>query len=262
MVLLFKKFVFILLIFIGSDVLGQESSDINIENHLGLSLSPEQAREMSEKGDVNAQVELGLRYRLGIGVQENQKEAERWLLIASEQNNSLAEYNLAFLYFAKRDVKTAIKWIHKAANNGFTEAQNFLGNLYVNGKAIPSDYSQAIKWFQLAANKGNINSMNSIGLMYLKGMGLEQNYQSAAAWFEKAAMLGQEASQRHLGNLYAIGHGVKQDYVRAYAWLSLAIEQNFTPAEVDKESIIKNMSPEEINAGKLLADSLRKSKSR
>jgi len=247
---------------LSSSILAQPNPVMNLEEHLGLSLSPEQARSMSEKGEAAAQTELGIRYVLGIGVEANTKEAEKWLLKASEQNNPVAQCNLGFLYFSPsiRDVSAAIKWLHKSANAGNTEAQSFLGSLYRQGKYVPINYEHSIKWYLLAAKKGDASSMNAIGLLYMEGKGVNQNYVEAATWLEKAAKLGQEAAQRHLGNLYALGRGVEQSYPKAYAWLSMAIEQNFSPAEIDKSNLIAKMSPEEIRSGELLLATLRDTK--
>lgn len=47
--------------------------------------------EKAEKGDVDAQIELGIRYYKGIGVEENSVEAVKWLRKAAEQGNEDAQ---------------------------------------------------------------------------------------------------------------------------------------------------------------------------
>jgi uncharacterized protein len=79
-------------------------------------------RELAEKGDVDAQAELGSIYLEGRGVPQNYEEA--------------------------------LKWYRKAANNGHAGAQFRLGIMYSKGLGAHKDYDEAINWFRQAASQG------------------------------------------------------------------------------------------------------------
>ena len=49
----------------------------------------------------------------------------------------------------------AVKWYHKAAEQGAANAQNSLGVCYHLGKGVPKNYVQAYKWFSLASAQGD-----------------------------------------------------------------------------------------------------------
>ena len=38
--------------------------------------------------------------------------------------------------------------------------------LYENGKGVPQDYAEALKWYHKAAEQGNAYSQNNVGRMY------------------------------------------------------------------------------------------------
>ena len=76
-------------------------------------------RTQAAQGDVQAQVELGFRYKHGEGV--------------------------------PKDYATAQGWYEKAAAQGDATAQLNLGVLYADGLGVPQDYMRAYMWFNLAA---------------------------------------------------------------------------------------------------------------
>lgn len=81
---------------------------------------------------------------------------ERWLKKAAEQNYIYAEELLADKYYEGvyivKDVKAAIYWYEKAANQGNVYAMYRAGYIYYSE---PIDYNKAGQWFSLAAEKGD-----------------------------------------------------------------------------------------------------------
>ncbi len=80
-------------------------------------------RPLAEQGDAEAQYNLGIMYREGHGVLQDDKEAVRWYRLAAEQ--------------------------------GYAKAQSSLGLMYANGRGVPRDYVQAHLWANLAAAQGH-----------------------------------------------------------------------------------------------------------
>ena len=71
-------------------------------------------------------------------------------------NKIYAEELLADKYYEGayivKDVKAAIYWYEKAANQGSVYAMYQAGYVYYT---VPIDYNKAGQWFSLAAEKGN-----------------------------------------------------------------------------------------------------------
>ena len=57
-----------------------------------------------------------------------------------------------------KNYKSALEWYHKAAEQGFAEAQRNLGAMYAEGVGTQTDLVQACKWFNLAVIAGYQNA--------------------------------------------------------------------------------------------------------
>jgi TPR repeat protein len=70
-----------------------------------------------------------------------------------------AQYNMGLLYAygdgVPLDYVQAATWYRKAADQGVSDAQLNLGVMYYNGKGVPFDKSQARYWLRRAAKGGD-----------------------------------------------------------------------------------------------------------
>jgi TPR repeat protein len=112
----------------------------------------------------------------------------------AEQGDVLAQYNLGVLYrkgrgVAQDDVQ-ARKWYEKAAGQGHAKAQYYLGTLYFNGEGAPKDYKQALRWFRLAADQGEAIARTKIAIMYQEGQGVPHDLVQAYKWYSLAITSG------------------------------------------------------------------------
>ena len=125
----------------------------------------------------------------------------------------------------------------RAAEQGDTEAQFWLGVAYEQNWFGTVDHQEALKWFQRAAEGGDPDAQVALGQKYEDGEDVERNYKLAAEWFRRAAehvpdLGGAGQGRNRLGLLYREGLGVPLDYVRAYFWFSLSgPEENITEAK-------------------------------
>jgi len=112
----------------------------------------------------------------------------------AEQGDDLAQYNLGVLYRKGRGVPQddvqARQWYEKAAVQGQAKAQYNLGTLYFNGEGVPKDYQQALRWFRLAADQGEAVAQTKIAIMYDDGQGVSQDFVQAYKWYSLAATNG------------------------------------------------------------------------
>ena len=79
-----------------------------------------------------------------------------WTPLA-ERGNADAQYNLGDMYFegqgVAQDYNTAVKWYTLAAEQGYASAQYNLGLMYSKGRGVAQDYKSAVKWYTLAAEQ-------------------------------------------------------------------------------------------------------------
>ena len=58
----------------------------------------------------------------------------------------------------KQDVSEVVKWLRKAAEQGFVDAQFKLAQGYATGElGLPTDYTESAKWLELAAKQGHVS---------------------------------------------------------------------------------------------------------
>ena len=72
-------------------------------------------------------------YRQGLGVTQDDKEANRWTRLAANQNHVQAQYNL--------------------------------GVMYGNGQGVQQDYVRAYMWWSLASNAGDAGAIKNRDLI-------------------------------------------------------------------------------------------------
>ena len=87
-------------------------------------------KALAEQGDAEAQFGLGLMYRNGQGVTQDDKEAVKWYRLAAEQ--------------------------------GYADAQFALGQMHLKGQGVIQDYKEAVKWYRLAAAQGQAAAQNNL----------------------------------------------------------------------------------------------------
>ena len=82
----------------------------------------------------------------------------------------------------------ACRWL---AEKGDAETQLLLGTAYrVGGFGLSQDDAEALKWFHRAADQGDWNALILLGRMYEEGAGVPQDNVQALAWYTLATLAG------------------------------------------------------------------------
>ena len=110
-------------------------------------------------------------------------------------------------------------WYQKAAEAGFSDAQNNLALCYDKGEGVEKDSSKAVYWYQKAAKAGNSDAQNNLALCYYSGEGVEQDFSKAVYWWKKAAANESFAAMRSLAISYFNGCGVERSIEITNYWL-------------------------------------------
>ena len=126
-----------------------------------VSASPERTdklRKAAERGEVNAQFNLGITYWFGDGVTKNPVEAVNWYRKAAEQGLAKAQFNLGCAYSSGtgviKDPFEAVNWYRNAAEQGFANAQYCLGIAYWYGEGAKKEPVEAYAWLNVASAFG------------------------------------------------------------------------------------------------------------
>ena len=101
-------------------------------------------------------------------------------------------------------------------------AQYKKGASYYNAQ----NYTEAVKCFRIAANQGYADAQFWLGYCYYRGFGVEQEDIFAAPWFEKAAKQGHAAAQYYYGVCCEYGfRGQTADKQKAFEWYKKSAAQ-------------------------------------
>lgn len=111
-------------------------------------------RPLADKGDADAEFNLGQAYRLGRGVPINLAAAKTWFERAANQGHVDAETTLGLLLFQNGDQAEGLKWLKKAADQGEPRAQLVYGTALVNGDSVTQDPTLGYAYVSSAAASG------------------------------------------------------------------------------------------------------------
>jgi TPR repeat protein len=107
-----------------------------------------------ERGDADAQWQLGDAYHHGRGVTQDDAEALRLYRAAAEQGSPAGQWRLGNAYFygwgVTQDDAEAVRWYRAAAEQGHPPAQAALSEMYTYGAGVEEDPVLASMWIELA----------------------------------------------------------------------------------------------------------------
>lgn len=189
---------------------------------LAQRVDAEELKTWADRGDADAQFELGLRMITGEGVAKNLTEGVKSVEKAAKQKHLRAQHIMGTLYEdgvgVKKDLAKAAEWYRVSADLGFALSQHSLAAMYEEGRGVKQDGAKAAEWFKKAAEQGNPPSQTAYASKLERGDGLPKSTAKAALWYLKAAQQDFVPAMTRLANMYYTGQGVPVDYRRAGAW--------------------------------------------
>ncbi|MFY9840072.1 MAG: tetratricopeptide repeat protein [Xanthobacteraceae bacterium] len=81
----------------------------------------------------------------------NYDTAGRLMRPLAKKGKAPAQFILGYANFINLNYPAAVKWYQRAAGQGYAEAQNTLGEMYLGGLGVQESTMQAYVWFSLAA---------------------------------------------------------------------------------------------------------------
>jgi TPR repeat protein len=173
------------------------------------------------------------------GIAPNPELAEMWMGKAVDLKTREGQYKLgnliekemAFNYQSGHEVLqgddsrsvAAAEWLRKAAEQGYSQAQFELGDLYRLGELGEDQRSNCIPWLLKAAAQGNTRAQSAVG-------GLPQLFPDNPllkpvdniSILRKSAEQGDLTAQFQLAKRYQYGVGAQKDPVEAFKWMRMA----------------------------------------
>lgn len=147
--------------------------------------------------------------------------------------------------------RKAVTLFQQAAELGASDAMNYLGVIYEDGKYVPKDLQEAAKWYYKAYQTDNSNLLAcyNLGRIFLLGIGVKEDYEKAEILLTKVVRAGVRDNPTLYGKscnyLGSIMYGKYKDHAKAYAyfvkaakyanipdaWYTLGwyLDQNFQP---------------------------------
>lgn len=111
---------------------------------------------LAESEDNNAQYHLGILYRNGWGVPQDDNEAARWFRLAAHQDHIAAQYTLGYMYQHGQgltaDIEEAKRWYRKAAYQGDADALHSLRIILFEEQNAPKPRRGDQGGFAMSAN--------------------------------------------------------------------------------------------------------------
>lgn len=133
------------------------------ENGLGVTQDMAVAAQWfqlaAEQNDPEAQLLLAYCYEVGAGVPKDPQQVMNLMTRAAEAGNPEAQFNLALnysqgLFGAPKNEAESFRWASLSANQGYGQAERFLGACYEFGFGVPADPALSQEWYAKAEKKG------------------------------------------------------------------------------------------------------------
>lgn len=172
---------------------------------------------------------IGLLYYNGLGVSRDLREAMNWFRRAADQGDGEAQANLGQLYETGegvvRDPLEAMKWYGKAAAGGDPGAQHDFDRLRAESEP------RRIRWHRKDAQLGHATAQYNLADAYYHGEEVPKDKREAAKWYLKAAEQGNVPAQYMLGLMLLQGDGVENAPAEGVAWLRKAASAGHREAQ-------------------------------
>jgi Aspartyl protease/Sel1 repeat len=198
---------------------------------------------LASKGDPKAETDLGWAYIYGKdGVPTDLTRGFDLLTKAAKQGDGRAECSLASLYeFAdgeKHNDAVALYWYKKAEAQGYPDAQEVLGDAFLNGwMGRPVDRAKARSCYRKAALSGVSSSDLRLAGCYYSGIGGPIDKGKALLWALRAAENGDTQAAWMAAEIYREGAGAKKPNLDlAWIWSAIADRAGLPSDELRKKN--------------------------
>lgn len=207
------------------------TTELTLDKNASVNNSSTPVLKMEEGVPLDLSQLMGERKSIG------EQAAERIDSIRYEAEQGKADYQ--YLYAAcfenswgvEEDMKQALMWYKKAAEQQQKSSYNSIGNIYRTGKGVKQDFKEAFHWFKLGADAKDAQAMLNLGNCYYFGMGTEKNLNEALKWWQESANYSNVYALAQMGDCYYYGIGVERNIEKAIDYFTQAADRNIAGAQ-------------------------------
>jgi TPR repeat protein len=172
-------------------------------------------------GDVEAMLDLGLAYSVGMGTPIDRVATVKWVRRAAELGHERAQYVYGQIcqrgQYIPQDSTEAVRWFRLSAAQGNADAELSLAQAYEMGQGVAADRKESLLWLKLAATHGHPIAQSDYAFAILDEDD-QARCEESAEWYRKSALQGNPKAMFNLAIMYQRGIGVPKDRINAYAW--------------------------------------------
>ena len=167
------------------------------------------------------------------------------LMQKADSGDAVAQRDLGLVYVEIEDFENALKWLRMAVNEGDGIAQYNLARLYHFAQGVDKNVQQAIHYYELSAKQGNFKAINNIAYIYEHGDSVNQNFKKATSLYRKSALLGNSHAQYNLAQMhFRYGEKVNISFKEAWTWIVISAK-NGHPQSLDAKKKIEPDLPKD-----------------
>ena len=150
---------------------------------------------------------------------------------------------MTFSITSYADISSGVfRFQSKLAEQGNSEAQYKVGEMYEMGKGAAQDQDKAQIWFEKSAKQGYKKAEYKLLYNEMSANGLNDYTKSQLAKVRKEAALGIPDAQYYLGKMYASGVGVPKSLNNALTWLNKATFNGVSEAEFEAIAVEEELN--------------------
>lgn len=150
---------------------------------------------MAKLNNLKGIYKVGISYRDGKGVTKDSTKAWEWIHKAAELGYDDAQNALGDMYFDNKKYKEAVKWYIKASDQNERSSQCSLGFCYFFGWGVESDTVKAVRFWEESLKpidygtyqirKENTGAMHNLGVCYENGWGVKKDLKKSNYWYNR-----------------------------------------------------------------------------
>lgn len=180
----------------------------------------------ADAGVADCQCAFGIANLYGHGIPIDEDQAHNLFQTASLQDSDWGLYLLGqtyeYGYGTSKDLIKAFECYKQGAGRNYPKSCYAVGLAYLYGEGVAVNYSASARWFKVASDLGNDNAKVYLGLFFLNGTGVKENFSKALYWLKSAAEGGCSIAMRELGLIYFKGEKAPIDMIEAQRWMGQA----------------------------------------
>ncbi len=181
----------------------------------------------AERGDAQAQFELGTNFW-----QTDLKEAMKWFLKAAEQDHKeaclYAGSHFSWSASPTNDPSKGFEFFLRGARLGDAACQYFAGQCYIFGEGTAANVPEGVRWAEKSANQGYATAQWALAGWYYQGEVVPRNLTNAIHYYQFRAEAGDGRAQFRLGYIHATE---TKNIPEAMKWFQKGAEKGDTSAQ-------------------------------